>query len=211
MRNSKLAAIAAATVLSIGLTGCAVTEQGANPQSSVSQATQAPTAANTPLPSVDVTAQPNETGVTSSTKIAPVDQQAELLQFLIEEEKLAHDVYLSLSELWGSKVFSNILQSEIGHQGQVLTLLAARSIDDPRASEVGVFVNEGLQKLYDELLAKGSKSMTDAFEVGVAIEELDIADITRMLGQTLDSDVIATLERLRSASENHLRAFNRQL
>jgi hypothetical protein len=108
-------------------------------------------------------------------------------------------------------VLSNILNSEINHQDQVLALLVAREIADPRSSQVGVFQNAQLQKLYDELIAKGSKSVKDSFEVGVAIEELDIADITEMLAETLESDVISVLERLRSASENHLRAFNRQL
>jgi hypothetical protein len=39
----------------------------------------------------------------------------------------------------------------------------------------------------------------------------DIADITTQLATATDSDIVATLERLRTGSENHLRAFNRQL
>ena len=163
------------------------------------------------MPEVDVTAQPIETGVETSTKIVAKDESADLLEFLIEEEKLAHDIYQELGAIWGSQVFSNILQSETSHQDQVMALLAARQIQDPRSATVGVFNNPDLQKLYDDLLAKGRLSIKDAFEVGVIVEERDIADITEMLAGTLDADVIATLERLRNASENHLRAFNRQL
>jgi hypothetical protein len=134
-----------------------------------------------------------------------------MLAYLIEEEKLAHDVYTVMLETWGSRVFGNILNSEKSHQGQVLTVMAAHEIDDPRLNELGKFKNAELQALYDQLIAKGKTSATDAFEVGVAIEELDIADITDMLATAKDADVIAMLESLRRGSENHLRAFNNQL
>jgi hypothetical protein len=114
-------------------------------------------------------------------------------------------------DIWGARVFGNILKSEDTHQGQVLTLLASRNIDDPRSATAGVFVNTALQALYDDLIAKGSKSAVDAYEVGVMIEELDIKDISAQLATATDADVILTLEKLRSASENHLRAFNNQL
>jgi len=130
---------------------------------------------------------------------------------LIEEEKLAHDVYSAMFELWGSKVFGNILKSEATHQSQVLTIMNTRDIADPRSSEEGVFQNQELQDLYNQLIAKGSKSAVDAYEVGVSIEELDIDDLTKMLATAKDADVIAMMENLRKGSENHLRAFNNQL
>jgi hypothetical protein len=133
------------------------------------------------------------------------------LVYLIEEEKLAHDVYTKMYELWGANVFGNILESEATHQSRVLELLQARSIADPRSSEIGVFKNAELQKLYNDLIAQGSQSAGEAFKVGVAIEEKDIADITVQLATAKDSDVVSTLEALRRGSENHLRAFNRQL
>lgn len=114
-------------------------------------------------------------------------------------------------EKWGAKVFGNILESEATHQDRVLGLLQTRSIADPRKSEVGQFTNSDLQALYDQLLAKGLASEQGAYEVGVAIEEKDIADIGEILGKVSDSDVVSALEDLRRGSENHLRAFNRQL
>lgn len=212
LKNDKPALISLALLVSLTLSGCTTSSND------VSATDETPTLAVTasaipeqPLPTVDVTQQPIETGQEVSTKLNDSTEEAKMLVYLIEEEKLAHDVYSELSALWGSKVFSNILQSEVSHQAQVLPLLEARAIADPRSSQIGVFTNTTLQKLFDELIAKGSKSAKDAFEVGVAIEELDIQDITDMLGKTLSSDVITTLDRLRAASENHLRAFNRQL
>ena len=87
----------------------------------------------------------------------------------------------------------------------------AHNISDPRIATIGVFKNVDLQALYNELIAKGSKSAVDAYEVGVAIEVLDIEDLTKMLATAKDADVIAMMENLRRGSENHLRAFNKQL
>ncbi|MFZ2545204.1 MAG: DUF2202 domain-containing protein [Candidatus Saccharimonadales bacterium] len=135
----------------------------------------------------------------------------ELLLYLIEEEKLAHDVYTVMYQKYGANVFGNILQSESTHQGRVLTLLQARNIIDPRSSEIGVFKNQDLQALYNQLIEQGNKTATEAYNAGVAIEEKDIADIGTQLATATDQDVIDTLESLRNGSENHLRAFNKQL
>lgn len=145
------------------------------------------------------------------TGSATTDSTETQLLYLIEEEKLAHDVYTVLYDKYGARVFGNILQSENTHQERVLSLLEQRNIADPRKDAVGKFTDPDLQKLYDDLIAKGMKSEKDAYEVGVTIEEVDIADITKQLETASDVDVIQTLEDLRRGSENHLRAFNRQL
>lgn len=135
----------------------------------------------------------------------------ELLTYLIEEEKLAHDVYTKMYELWGARVFGNILKSELTHQDEVLRLLTARGVADPRTGALGTFNNTELQTLYNQLIAQGSQSAAEAYRVGVAIEEKDIADINSQLKTASDTDVITALEKLRRGSENHLRAFNRQI
>ncbi len=147
---------------------------------------------------------------TSASAAAPTSE-SDLLVYLIEEEKLAYDVYVTLYDMWGSNVFTNISASEVTHQDRVAGLLDTAGVEDPRSSTVGVFVNPELQALYDQLVAQGSVSKTAAFEVGVAIEELDIADITKMLTTVTDPQIVSVLESLRSASENHLAAFQRQL
>ena len=135
------------------------------------------------------------------------------LLFLVEEEKLAHDVYTKLYEKYGIRVFSNIARSETMHQSRMLTLLTTRGIDDPRSSEVGVFKNTDLQKLYDTLIAQGYQSVTEAYKVGVAIEQRDIADIETDLKSvdTQQVDIVDSLNVLLRGSQSHLRAFSRQL
>lgn len=158
----------------------------------------------------NVTSQATPTETKTAPTLAGKSTEEQLL-YLIEEEKLAHDVYTVMYQKYGAKVFGNILESESTHQGRVLTLLQARSIADPRLSEAGVFRNQELQALYGTLIEQGSKNATQAYKVGVAIEEKDIADISTQLATATDQDVIAALESLRNGSENHLRAFNRQL
>ncbi len=210
MRAAKTTALVVAA--SLLFAGCASpasesTESDAtSPTATVSEsATPAATAAAKPV----VTTAPKMPVV--DTGIATADATAEQLVYLIEEEKLAHDVYQAMFDLWGSRVFVNIFKSEQTHQSHALTVMNTRDIADPRSATAGVFKNTELQALYNELIAKGSKSAVDAYEVGVAIEVLDIDDLTKMLATAKDADVIAMMENLRKGSENHLRAFNNQL
>lgn len=158
-----------------------------------------------------VTATSSTPTPSSGASQSPGDLTETQLLYLIEEEKLAHDVYTVMYQKYGARVFGNILESESTHQSRVLTLLQARSIADPRSTEIGVFKNQELQALYNQLIEQGNKNETEGFKVGVIIEEKDIKDISTQLATTTEQDVIDALESLRKGSENHLRAFNRQL
>lgn len=158
----------------------------------------------------NIETQPDAASI-DSEDITDEDLTEQQLLYLIEEEKLAHDVYTVFYEKYGVKVFGNILESETTHQERVLTLLKAWNISDPRTSEIGVFTNSDLQKFYDDLIAQGIQSETDAIKAAIIIEETDIADIKKQISITTDEDVKSTLEDLLRGSENHLRAFTRQV
>lgn len=207
----------------IGLAGCAplaeqpVTEVGANVGMTEVNSSQTSSAEINDSQAVESNSDVEVESVAGDSldagegQLSAESETVELLTYLIEEEKLAHDVYTVLYDMYGAKVFGNILESESKHQDLVMGLLAAYDVADPRSSELGVFNDKDLQALYDELIAMGSISAADAYQVGVLIEEKDIADITAQLATTADQAVVDVLEKLRSASENHLRAFNRQL
>jgi hypothetical protein len=176
---------------------------------------QTPTPESTPAATAGIGSSDSFTPVpevpTIDGGLADQDLASKQLTYLIEEEKLAHDVYQAMYDLWGARAFGNILRSEENHQSQVLAVMTSMKISDIRADASGVFQNEELQKLFDQLIEKGSRSLVDAYEVGVAIEELDIADLTKMLATATDPNAIAMMENLRQGSENHLRAFNSKL
>ena len=135
------------------------------------------------------------------------DAEKEALIFMREEEKLAHDVYVVMYELWGMRIFQNISGSEQSHTEAVKSLLDGYGVPDPAVAEIGVFSNPDLQVLYNDLVTKGSQSLTDALLVGAAIEEIDILDLEERLAQTDNADIQHVFENLLKGSGNHLRAF----
>lgn len=137
--------------------------------------------------------------------------EASTLQYMLEEEKLAHDIYVKMYEKWGVSIFDNISKSESKHQSQVASAATYYGVADARTNTVGVFTNTDLQKLYDTLLAKGLSSQTNAYEVGKLIEEQDIADLQKAISESNSSYLDGVYGRLLNGSQNHLRAFNSQL
>ncbi len=129
------------------------------------------------------------------------------LLYMREEEKLAHDVYVTFYSQYGSRNFDNISQSELTHIESIKTLIDRYGLTDPASGEMGVFTNPDLQALYNELVGRGNQSLADALRVGAAIEEIDILDLKEHLAQTDNADIQIVYENLLAGSENHLRAF----
>ncbi len=130
------------------------------------------------------------------------------LLYMREEEKLAHDVYMTLYDLWGLPLFQNIASSETVHTETIRALIENYGLADPAAGNaVGVFNNADLQALYDQLVAQGSESLEAALRVGAAIEEIDILDLQERLEATTAADIRLAYENLMDGSGNHLRAF----
>ncbi len=137
--------------------------------------------------------------------------QKDDLLFMYQEEKVARDVYLKLYEKWGLKIFNNIAKAEETHMQGVKALLEKYEIVVPVASDtVGEFDLEELQSLYETLMQKGTLSLTDAIEVGVLVEETDIADLQKRIVDAPE-DIKTVYNSLLEGSYNHLAAFNSQL
>jgi hypothetical protein len=155
-------------------------------------------------------ARPSPTFSLPQAWITPAE--AKDLTYLREEEKLARDVYLALQARWGLAIFGNIAQSEQTHTDAVLGLLSAYRLPDPVGTQpAGVFTDGGLQRLYAQLVAQGSRSVQDALLVGATIEDLDLSDLEEMRLRTRKADLQAVYANLAKGSRNHLRAFTRQL
>lgn len=134
------------------------------------------------------------------------------LVYMREEEKLARDVYQELGALYSVRAFTNIASSETRHMAAVEGLLDAYGLDDPVDPDVaGVFRGPDLQDLYTELVDQGDDALVAALRVGIAIEELDIADLERYIAETENADLRRVYANLLRGSENHLRSFERLL
>lgn len=152
------------------------------------------------------TANAAASAIVAPATISP--EEAAALQFMREEEKLAHDVYVTFYDKWGLRVFDNIARSEQQHTDAVATLLDRYDISDPVTGNVlGQFTDPALQALHNQLVAQGSKSVADALKVGAAIEEIDILDLQERLAQTDNAAIERVYNSLLAGSENHLRAF----
>jgi len=132
------------------------------------------------------------------------------LKYMREEEKLARDVYLTMDQSWGNQtqVFAKIALSEEEHTTTVDYLLEKFGVEDPVVNDtIGVFTNEELQALYDELVAKGKTSFINALYVGALIEEKDMRDILAAINQTDERPIILAYSNLLDGSKSHLRGF----
>jgi hypothetical protein len=131
-----------------------------------------------------------------------------------EEEKMARDVYQVLNEKWDQMPFVHISESEIRHMAEMKLLIDKYKLQDPvekTADKRGDFENQLLKSLYEELTASGKTSLEAAFRAGAKVEEVDIRDLKEAMARTSNEEIKNTYTYLVRASENHLRAFVRNL
>ncbi len=137
------------------------------------------------------------------------------LRFMIEEEKLARDVYLSFKPLYPTiKPFTNIPNSEQTHYNTLVTQagLAGLDVSDLTSLPSNTFQNATLQSLFTKLVAQGSTSAYAALTVGKNIEIQDIDDLTAAMSRIPSTSSLYTAYgNLRNGSYNHLNAFNNWL
>lgn len=145
---------------------------------------------------------------TMNAGITMTDEES--LLYIIEEEKLARDVYDYLYSLWGSNQFINIKSSEQTHINTVGQILNDNNINYTLLP-VGQFNNTELQALYNELIAQGSISLVEAYRVGMTIEDVDIYDLQIRIAETSTIEIINAYQFLICGSENHMRAFYNRL
>ncbi|MCI0473017.1 MAG: DUF2202 domain-containing protein [Ignavibacteria bacterium] len=139
-------------------------------------------------------------------------EERDMLLFMIEEEKMAHDVYSYLYDKWQLRPFSNISRAEKRHIQSIEAILNKYGISNPlKNMNEGEFTNAEIKNLYASLIEQGNKSLLDALKAGAEIEEVDIADLNTAIGKTDNDDLKMVFDNLKRASGNHLRAFMRNI
>jgi len=148
--------------------------------------------------------------VFSDEPITQTDDEA-LLLHMLDEEKLARDVYNALYLKWDVQIFSNIAKAEQKHLNAILLVIENYTVLEAEEGNAGEYLNDDFALLYNQLVTKGSESLEQAYTVGALIEELDIYDLALYLGQTSNENITIVFENLMRGSRNHLRAFNKYL
>ena len=170
--------------------------------------------------------------LTTATPATLTPEQVYEVAYMWNEEKLAHDLYLSLYNLYrtdraATPLYNIATRSEIRHMNAVEGLLQKYDIDatnvegnfagpyDPNklsALGSGEFSLSQIQSLYDQLYAKGSQSLKDALEVGCIVEVTDVNDLDEALAVAGDNqDLVNVFTFLRNGSYNHYWAFDSAL
>jgi len=188
--------ILAVTGLTVIITACSTAQENAGDDLTLTEK-------SAPLNSVSE----NACNFTAVLTIAEIDD----LMHMREEEKVARDVYLTLYDMYKVPVFSNIARSEQAHMDAMLYLIDGYGLTDPVADKEQGEFTDAFQDLYDELILKGLTSLKDAYETGVAIEEMDISDLDECLSNTDVPNITRVYTNLKAASERHLKAFNTHL
>ncbi|MDA3956249.1 DUF2202 domain-containing protein [Oceanispirochaeta sp.] len=122
----------------------------------------------------------------------------EMLQYALEDEHMALAEYEALMEEFGlTRPYSNIAQSEKTHISWLEGLYKDYQISVP-------IINTADHIVLPETLR-------EAAEIAVQAEINNIAMYEKFLKQDLPEDVAEVFTLLKNASQNHLRAFQRQV
>jgi len=144
----------------------------------------------------------------STTALVPLNQdEIDTLLWMREEEKLARDVYIKMTEKYTAEIFSNIAAAEQKHFDAIGRKLALYGIPDVALPAVGAFYDKDLQKLYDDLVKDGLVGYVEALLVGVAIEETDMLDLSDAIDETDSRPLKKTYSHLLIGSQHHLDSF----
>ncbi len=121
----------------------------------------------------------------------------EMLTYSMEDELAAKLEYEKIiDKLGGGRPFTNIVEAEKTHIKYLEPLLEKYKVEYPVVSK-------------DEVKLPGS--LLEAYEIGVEAEISNIGMYNRFSQEELPEDVEEVFSKLKSASENHLRAFQRNV
>ena len=145
------------------------------------------------------------TNVASGTLTAA---QKTKLAAIAEDEKLAHDLYVTFTNKYGTTQFSRISSAETRHLAEVRIVLKRYTIADPTAGKaVGTFATASTQQLYNKLVAQGTASVKGAYAAARTVETTDIADLKSATTGVTAPDALQVYKNLLAGSQRHLVAF----
>ncbi len=128
------------------------------------------------------------------------------LLFIWEEERVARDLYASLYEKNNLTIFLDLVRSESSHMDPARAVMEKHGLAVP-PDEPGIFQNQTLQEMHDQLLAEGLQSDQDALTVAAVFEEISIVDLEKELSASQPDDVRTVYEGLLAGSRKHLRSY----
>ena len=122
----------------------------------------------------------------------------DMLMYAVQDEYLAHGEYLAIVDKFGSqKPYTNIISAEETHLAYLKEVYLAYGLDFPADESAGHIVVPA--------------NLLEAAETGVQAEIDNIAMYELFLTYDLPENVFEVFSALKSGSDSHLRAFQKQV
>ncbi|BAX81465.1 DUF2202 domain-containing protein [Labilibaculum antarcticum] len=111
---------------------------------------------------------------------------------------------------WPNNPFANIKESEQSHMDAIASLLDENNVSYT-ILQSGQFSEPDLQNYYNQFITDGEISSSNALKIGATIEDLDIVDLQKYVGEITTQSVIDVFNLLECGSRNHLRSFYKSI
>ncbi|DAB28319.1 MAG: hypothetical protein A2513_09030 [Sulfurimonas sp. RIFOXYD12_FULL_33_39] len=144
----------------------------------------------------------------SNEALSVSESEAQSLLYVIEKEKMMHEIYVELSEQTELDEFDFASFLE-GRQYDKLLFTADRlDVDTSSLStETGVFSNAEIQNIYDTLMLEASVSTEAAVNVAIYMEESAIAELEVITDNTESILLERVYFGLENSSLNQINIF----
>ncbi len=132
-------------------------------------------------------------------------EETAALLFAREETKMARDITKLLSERWGTQVFRNMYAVEQDNFDMLGCLIDKYRLHDPAFATPGVFSNEILQSMYNNLAGQGLNSHNEALRVSALVQEFGLYDLTNRGKLADNADIRVVFGSIMTDTRNNLR------
>lgn len=137
-----------------------------------------------------------------------------IVLYLIEQEKLAHDLYSVLDTIWVTEIFNRLSGDERNHMEKLNAVAVDFMMVVPNHFNEylpGQYINENLRHLYHDLLLDANLSLEDAYRTCANLEERKILDLRAALKQPNFELETLTYKALLIGAEDNFKLFLRAL
>lgn len=135
-------------------------------------------------------------------------EEVAAILFAREEAKMARDISTLLSERWGTQIFRNLYANSQNNFEMLGCLIDKYRLHDPAFATPGVFNNEILQSMYNNLSAQGLNSHSDALRVSALVQEFGLYDLTNRGKQADNADIRVVFGSVMLDTRNNLREIS---
>jgi hypothetical protein len=152
----------------------------------------------------------SESEILSIPEASLNDTERADITYLLEEEKLEHDLNNALANQHSyMRVFRSIADATQVYRAADTVILTRYGIASPERAGEGVFTNPKLQGMYSTGTSTGMVSAQDALNVSTGFEEMHVADLSTAIGRTDNDDLKFVYHQELAYSRNALRALSR--